>query len=307
MRVFLTGASGFIGAGIGRALIAAGHEVLGLARSECSADRLRAAGIKPLGGDLSDPQALAAGAASTDATIHAGFPRDAYDQLDQAIRIDTGAIQTLRNVLVGTSKRLVYTSGIGVVGDTEGKAVTEDEPLHTPPGLTWRRELELAALEFGGIAIRPAFVYGGGGGAILVTLIRDAVARGYACYAEPGTNAWPNVHVDDLGRGYVQALEKAPPASVFNLAADQSTPAAVFTAIGKLVGAPQRTRALPLAEASEMVPYIGWLQGDIRIDSTRARTQLGWRPAEPGIIHEIEHGSYRELLDTAKQPESPHP
>jgi nucleoside-diphosphate-sugar epimerase len=104
---------------------------------------------------------------------------------------------------------LVYTSGAGVIGHTGGRTVTEDEPLRTPPGMTWRRDLELAVLEAGGIVIQPSFVYGRAGGDILGALIRDTIARGYACYAEPGDNPMPAVHVDDLGRGYTLALQHA--------------------------------------------------------------------------------------------------
>ncbi len=250
MRVFLTGATGFIGSGIGRALLAAGHQVRGLARSPAAADVLRRAGIEPFPGDLSEAARLTAGAA-----------------------------------------------GAGVIGDTSGRAVSEDEPLHTPAGMAWRRELELDVLDAGGIVIRPSFVYGRASGDILRALIGDAIARGYACYAEPGDNALPVVHIDDLGQGYALALEHAAPGSVFNLAGGETTPAAMIKAIGRLVGTPERTRALPMAAASQLVPYIGWLQGSIRIDSTRARAALGWHPDGPDILDDIEHGSYRQLTE----------
>jgi nucleoside-diphosphate-sugar epimerase len=297
VRVFLTGATGFLGSGIGRALLAVGHQVRGLARSPAAADALRRAGIEPFPGDLSDAARLAAGAAEADAIIQAGFPRDAYEHLDRAISLDQAAVRAFRQAISGTPKRLIYTSGAGVVGDTGGRAVPEDEPLHTPAGMAWRRELELDVLDAGGIVIRPSFVYGRAGGDILRALIGDAIARGYACYAEPGDNALPVVHIDDLGQGYALALEHAAPGSVFNLAGGETTPAAMIKAIGRLVGTPERTRALPMAAASQLVPYIGWLQGSIRIDSTRARAALGWHPDGPDILDDIEHGSYRQLTE----------
>jgi len=223
MKVFLTGASGFIGAGVARGLLAAGHDVIALVRSPASADRLRRNGIEPFFGDLSAADRLHAGTTLADAVIHAGFPRQAYQHIDRAIVVDQGAVAAFVHALAGTSKRLIYTSGIGVVGDTDGASVTEDSPLHTPPALTWRRELEVTVIEAGGVVIRPAFVYGRAGGDILVTLIRDAAARGAAYYAAPGDNVWPNVHVDDLGRAYALALEHATAGRVFNLAGDEAT------------------------------------------------------------------------------------
>lgn len=294
MRVFLTGATGYLGSGIARALTAAGHQVLGLARSPSTADRLCVAGIQPLLGELSDARRLADGAARADAVIHAGFPRDAYEHLDEAIGVDTAAVQAFQEALNETGKPLVYTSGAGVIGDTAGEAVTEDQPLHTPPGMAWRRDLEVAVLGCGGIVLRPAFVYGHAGG-ILTALVQDASARGYACYGEPGDNPLPVVHVDDLGRGYLHALEHAAPGSVFNLASGESTPAAIITAIGRLIETPEKTRPLPMTEAIKLVPYLGWLQGSIRIDTSRARAELGWHPDQPGIVDDIEHGSYRKL------------
>jgi nucleoside-diphosphate-sugar epimerase len=300
VRVFLTGATGFVGSGIARALLADGYRVLGLARSPDSADRLRAAGIEPLPGELSDAGRLADGAARAEAVIHAGFHRDAYKHLGQAISVDTAAVRAFCMAIGGTGKPFVYTSDAGVIGDT-GEAVTEDQPLRTPPGLAWRRRLETAVLECGGIVIRPALVYGRAGG-ILAALVRDAIARGYACYGEPGNNTLATVHVDDLGRCYAQALVHAPARSVFNLAAGESTPAAVITAIGRLIGTPERTRPMPAAQAIKTVPYLGWLQGNIRIDSTRARAELGWRPSEREITDDIEHGSYRTLPGRYDQP-----
>jgi nucleoside-diphosphate-sugar epimerase len=296
MRVFLTGATGYIGPGIGRALLGAGHQVRGLARSAAAADALRMAGIEPFPGDLDDASRLAAGATGADAIIHAGFPRDARDHLDRAISLDQAAVRAFQQAIAGTRKRLIYTSGTSVVGDTGGRAATEDEPLDTPPGMTWRRDLELTVLEAGGTVIRPSLGYGRGGG-LLEALIRDASMRGYACYAEPGDNLLTAVHIDDLGQAYTLALQHATPGSVFNLAASETTPAAMIRAIGRLIGASDRTRSLPMAAACQLVPYLGWLQGSTRIDSTRARTVLGWRPQGPDILDDIEHGSYRQLIE----------
>jgi nucleoside-diphosphate-sugar epimerase len=296
MRVFLTGASGFLGSAIADHLLGAGHSVLGLARSAATADALRGRGIEPVPGDLADGESLRGGAAQAEAIVHCAFPRDAYERLEEAIDLDQRATHALVEAVRGTGKRLIYTSGAGVMGDTGGRPVTEEVPPRPSPRMLWRRELELAVLAAEGVVIRPAFAYGRAGGDLLRGLITDAMARGHACYAEPGTNPWPNVHLDDLAAAFAAALERAAPGRVFNIAGGESTPREAIEAIGRLIGAPEKTEALPIAAALEVVPYVGWLQGNLRIDSTRARIELLWRPRGSELTHDIEHGSYRELL-----------
>jgi nucleoside-diphosphate-sugar epimerase len=296
MRVFVTGASGYLGGAIADHLRGAGHAVLGLARSTATADALRRRDIEPVPGDLADGESLRRGAAQADGIVHCAFPRDAYERLEAAIDLDRSATHALVEAVRGTGKRLIYTSGAGVIGDTGGQPVTEDAPPRPSPRMLWRRELELAVLDADGVVIRPAFAYGRAGGDLLRALITDAIARGRACYAEPGTNPWPNVHVDDLAAAFAAALDRAAPGRVFNLAGGESTPREAIEAIGRLIGAPEKTAALPIAAALEVVPYVGWLQGHLRIDSTRARIELLWRPHGPELTHDIEHGSYRELI-----------
>jgi nucleoside-diphosphate-sugar epimerase len=297
MRVFLTGASGFIGGAIADHLLGAGHRVLGLARSTATADELRRRNIEPVPGELADGESLSRGAEQADGIVHCAFPRDAYQNLEAAIELDRAATHALVEAVRGTGKRLIYTSGAGVIGDTGRQPITEETPPRPSPRMLWRRELELAVLEAEGVVIRPAFVFGRGGGDILRALISDAMTRGHACYAEPGTNPWPNVHVDDLAEAFAGALQRAAPGRVFNIASGEATPREAIEAIGRLIGAPERTEALPITAALEVVPYIGWLQGNLRIDSTRARIELLWSPRGPGLTEDIEHGSYREIVD----------
>lgn len=292
MRVFLTGGTGFVGGGVARALLARGHEVAGLARSGPAADRLRAAGVEPVTGDLADPEALRRGAAGADAVVQAAFPRDAYEHLDGAITLDRRAVEALVHAVAGTPTRLCYTSGISVVGDSGGAVVDEDTPLRTPPGMQWRRDLELAVLAAGGIVLRPVFVHGRGEGDILRSLIRHAVETGASRYPAPGDNPWPTVHVDDLGRAFALAIESAPAGTALNVAAGETTPRQVAEAIGRLIGHPERTRAVPPDEA-DSIPYARWLGGATRVSAHRARTLLGWRPAGPDLLDDLEHGSYR--------------
>jgi nucleoside-diphosphate-sugar epimerase len=296
MRVFLTGGTGFVGGGIARALLARGHDVAGLARSGDAEERLRAAGVEPVSGDLADAEALRRGAAGADAVVQAAFPRDAYERLDEAIALDRRAVDALVHAVAGSSTRLCYTSGISVVGDAEGTVVDEDTPLRTPPRMQWRRDLELAVLDAGGIVLRPVFVHGRGEGDILRSLLRRAGERRESLYPAPGDKPWSTVHVDDLGTAFALALEGAPPATVLNVAAGETTVRKVAEAIGRLIGHPERTRALPPAEAAGVIPYAGWLGGGPRVSARRARTLLHWRPAGPDLLDDLEHGSYRRLV-----------
>lgn len=211
MRVFVTGATGFVGAAAARALRERGHAVVGLARCAASAEALVAAGVDPVPGALGDADALRSGVARADAVVHAAFPRHYLDDLDGAIAAERAATAALLAALDGTGKPFVYTSGLGVVGDTGDRTVDEDTPIEPPPHMAWRRELELDVLASGhGVVLRPPLVHGHGQGHVLEIMVRTALERGAAAYPAPGTNPWPNVHVDDLGRAFALAAEDAP-------------------------------------------------------------------------------------------------
>jgi nucleoside-diphosphate-sugar epimerase len=163
--------------------------------------------------------------------------------------------------------------------------------------MTWRRDLEMQVLDTGrGIVLRPAFVYGRGGGEILRTQIKAAMNRRRSLYPGDGGRCWPNVHVDDLGRAYALSAERAAPGTLLNIAGGEATLRSVSEAVGRLIGEPGATSSVPRAEAIGVLPYAGWLGATgTRIDSTRARRILGWKPTGPDIHWEIEFGSYRAL------------
>jgi nucleoside-diphosphate-sugar epimerase len=245
-------------------------------------------GVQPLLGDLADSAALRRGSAGADAVVMAAFPRDAYARLDAAVALDRAVVATLA---AGAGARLLYTSGISVVGVPAGGVIDDDTPPDPPPVMRWRRDLELAVLAAGGVVLRPVLVHGRGSGDILVALLRSAVERGEAAYPAPGDAPWPTVHVDDLGRAFALALERAPAASTFNVAAGQTTPREVVEAIARLAGVP--ARGVSAEEADEDVPYARWLGGPCRVEAGQARELLGWEPREPDLSTDIEHGSYR--------------
>ncbi|WP_162606238.1 NAD-dependent epimerase/dehydratase family protein [Jiangella asiatica] len=304
MHIFLTGGTGFVGAGIARALLARGHDVTALARSEASAGALRSTGVRPCHGSLDDVDAVRRHAERADAVVHAAFSRHYLDDVGSAVTTDRAATHAILDALRGSRKPFAYTSGLGVVGDTGDRIIDEDTPLQPPSHMRWRRALELSVLDGEhGIVIRPPLVYGRGGGHVLQIMIRTALRRGAASYPEPGTNAWPNVHVDDLGRAFAQALEEAPPSTVLNVVGGESTPKAVSEAIGRLVGRPEATFALPLDRARRELPIVDWLTVTQRIDARRVRALLGWRPAEAAIEDDIAVGSYRRFVRPV--PEAP--
>jgi nucleoside-diphosphate-sugar epimerase len=226
--------------------------------------------------------------------VHTAFLRDAYDHLDAAIDVEVRATQSLLNVAAEGDVPVVYTSGIGVIGGT-GEVAEDDEPA-TPAGMQWRRAIEQRVLVAGGVVVRPGFVYGHGGNEILRALIRAAAATGVAAYPGDGDNAWPNVHVDDLAALYVRALELGARSAVFHGVGAEADVHAVCESIARLVGGV--SASLPRDEARAVVPFADWVGGmSLHVGTARTREALTWFPAGPTIHDDIEHGSYRALLD----------
>ena len=149
LRAFVTGATGFIGSAVVRALQERGHHVTGLARSPASANRLLAVGAQAVSGDLEQADSFLPAASAADVIVHTGFPRDAFSRMADAVRTEQQVTGRLADAASRTGALLIYTSGIGVVGETGSRTVTEDDPVSTPPGMTWRRDLEMQVLGTG--------------------------------------------------------------------------------------------------------------------------------------------------------------
>jgi nucleoside-diphosphate-sugar epimerase len=296
LSMFVTGATGFVGAAVAQAGLAAGYRVVGVARSDEAAAQLAVTGVETCRGDLADPARLVDAVAAADIVAHCGFARDAHDRLDAAVRVEAAATRCLAAACARRSARLLYTSGAGVVGPTGPDPVGEDGPVCTPAVMQWRRDLEEVVVAAGGIVVRPAFVYGHAGGDVLRALLAAAIQRRASLYPAPGNHSWPNVHVDDLADLYLRAAA-GPAGAIYHAAAGETTPQAVAEAIGRMIGAPHRTLSLPPADAVGRVPYAGWLTGPgIRVDASKARHVLGWVPRGPDLLDDLEHGSYRQLL-----------
>jgi nucleoside-diphosphate-sugar epimerase len=289
MRVFLTGASGYIGGAVADALRSAGHEVIGLARSEGSAARLTAAGIQPVRGDFSEPSGWAAAARAADAVISLATTYDAT--------VDGPAVDAILDALAGSGKPFIYTSGMWSYGDTGGAVVDETSPVHPAPLVAWRQAVEDrvrqgATRGIRGIVIRPAMVYGRAGG-IPAGFTDSARRDGAARFVGTGENRWPLVHVDDLADLYVIALDQAA-AGTLLLAAHGPAQRVrdLAAAASRGAGAGGRTAGWPLEQARQKLgAYADALALDQQASGRRAE-ELGWRPHRPDAIEELERGSY---------------
>lgn len=293
MRVFLTGATGYIGGAVAEALRRAGHDVAGLARNDAGAGKLEASGVRALRGDLQHADALAAFARESDAVVHT-----AMSDSSDAPRADREAVARVLDALEGTNKAFIYTSGIWVVGDTGEGVADEETPLNPTPLVAWRPAVESLVLEASGrgvrsIVIRPAVVYGRGGG-LVASFVKSAREHGAARYVGTGENRWPLVHVDALADLYAKALEAAPPSTLLFAAHGESARVReIAEAASRSAGAQGKTESWPLDEARKTLgPYADALVLDQQISAARAARLLQWTPDVPTLFDDLATGSY---------------
>ena len=290
MRAFLTGATGYIGSAVADRLRAAGHRLTGLARSDAAVARLRSAGISPVCGDFSDPASVGAAARSADAVISMATTYDPG--------VDGPAIDAILDALTGSNKPFVYTSGIWSHGDTGGAVVDETSPPRPAALVAWRQGVEDRVREgarqgIRTVIIRPAIVYGRGGG-IPAGFVKSAREEGAARHIGTGENRWPLVHVDDLADLYLLALEHAPAGSVLlGVNGPSRSVRDIAAAASRAAGAGGRTVAWPLEQAREKLgAYADALVLDQQASGRRAKELLGWKPHRPDVLEDIERGSY---------------
>jgi nucleoside-diphosphate-sugar epimerase len=295
MRVFLTGATGYIGGAVADALRRAGHEVAGLARNDAGAGRLEAAGVRAVRGDLQHAGTLAAFAREADAVIHT-----AMSDSSDAPHADREAVVSMLGALEGTNRPFIYTSGIWVVGDTGESVADEETPLNPTSLVAWRPAVEQLVLDASSrgvrsVVIRPAVVYGRGGG-MVASFLKSAREHGAARYVGTGENRWPLVHVDDLADLYSKALEAAPPATLlFAAHGDSARVREIAVAASQRAGAAGKTESWPLDEARKTLgPYADALVLDQQISAARAQRLLQWTPTAPTIFEDLASGSYAD-------------
>lgn len=297
MRVFVTGATGYVGGAIVDALLAADHEVSGLTHSDEKAKGLEAWGVRPVVGGLDDPGSWRKAAAQADALVHAAFDYAAEDP----VTLDRLAIDTLLSAAgEGSGSRFVaYTSGVWVLGNTGDQEADESTvPDHPFELVAWRPAHERAVLEAGRsltpIVVRPGVLYGGYQSSLVARFFESAAAEGAATYIGEGRNRMALVHKDDVGRLYRMALERGATGVFHAVDGRPMTMADVARAASEAAGAGGETRSVPLEEArKELGPVADALCLDQVVAARRSAELLDWAPAYPSFRAGAE-AAYRE-------------
>jgi nucleoside-diphosphate-sugar epimerase len=295
MRVFVTGATGFIGSAIVQELIKAGYEVLGLARSEEAARALTAAGAAVHRGSLEDLDSLRSGAAATDAVIHTAFNHDFSKYADNC-EADRQAIEAMGSVLMGSDRPLVITSGIGIL--RVDHIVTEQDKPVSGQGAIPRIASEEAAGALVAKGVRaivmrlPPSVHGAGDHGFVPALIGIARNKGVSAYVGEGLNRWPAVHRFDAARAFRLAMEKGKAGAVFHAVADEGVPVQDIAAvIGLRLNLPVVSK--PMEEAAAHFGWLGhFLSLDVPASSLYTQQELGWKPSQPGLLADLDSEHY---------------
>ncbi|MEU6374476.1 SDR family oxidoreductase [Streptomyces sp. NPDC046909] len=291
MRVFVTGATGFVGSAVVRELIDAGHEVVGLARSDKGATALAAAGAEVRRGDIDDLAGLRAAAAAADGVAHLAFKHDDFTDLAGAGAADLRAVEALGEALEGSGKPLVVTSGLGFKPGTVG---TETDPAApgSHRGPSEAATLALADRGVRSVVLRLPIVHGPDDPGFVPRLIDIAREKGVSAVVEGGTNHWAAVHLHDAARLYRLALESAAPGTRVHAVDDEGIP------LRTIAATIARHLNLPLTEIPrpEALTHFGWLGPmaglDVRASSALTRERLGWKPEQAGLIADLEEGHY---------------
>lgn len=292
MRVFVTGATGFIGSPLVRELIDAGHQVLGLARSDAGAQSLSAAGAQVHRGDLEDLDSLSSGAAACDAVIHTAFRHD-WSRFVENCELDKRAINAIGAVLEGSSRPFIVTSGVAVA---QGRAATEDDPpLATSPSYPRASEATAVALLERGVrasVLRLPQVHNTLKQGLITPLIAVARQKGVSAYVGDGLNRWPAVHVLDCARLYRLALEKGTAGARYHAVAESGVPLKdIAAAIGHGLNLPLVSVAPD--QAQEHFGFLGFFVGrDAHTSSAKTREQLGWNPTGPTLLTDLANMDY---------------
>jgi nucleoside-diphosphate-sugar epimerase len=295
MRIFVTGAPGFIGSALIPELIQSGHHVLGLTRSEAGAERLRKTGVEVLHGNLEDLDSLREGAAKSDGVVHLAFNHD-FSQFQKNCDDDRKAIEAIGEVLLGSNRPFVVTSGTAIAANVDGKPSTEDGPTASwnPRGASEATVKELTARGVNTSVVRLPQVHDTRKQGLVPYLLGVAREKGVSAYIGGGSNRWPAAHVSDVARLYRLAIEKAEPGAIYHAVDEEGVPMkAIVEAHGRGLKVPVVSIKPEEAEA-----HFGWVARFARHDmpSSSALTQqkLNWKPTGPGMIADLDGMDYTQ-------------
>lgn len=293
MRVFVTGASGWVGSAVVPELINAGHHVVGLARSDDSADAISVGGAEVHRGSLEDLESLHEGAAKSDGVIHLAFIHD-FSQYEAANQADRHAIEAMGSALEGSDRPLVIASGVATTA--RGRLATENDPaapeFPRSPATTMTLALAEKGVRSSVVRLAPS-THGRGDTGFVPIVINIAREKGVAGYVGDGSNRWPAVHRSDAARVFRLALEAAPAGSVWHAVADEGVPTrTIAEVIGRHLDLP--VESIPREWAGEHFGWMGMFWGGIDAPTSNAltRERLGWEPAGPSLIEDLEQGHY---------------
>ena len=291
MRVFVTGSTGFIGSAVVKELIAAGHQVLGLCRSNDKASALAAAGAEVLHGSLEDLGSLKAGVARSDGVIHLAFNHD-FSKFAANCEHDRQIIKALGSALAGTNRPLIVTSGTGMANTVPGQPAREDGAVVTsdviPRAASEAAAASIAADGVNVSVVRLPQVHDPVKQGLITPMIAMDIQKGVSAYVGDGRNRWPAVHFLDAARLYRLALEKAEPGAKYHAVAEEGV---ALKDIAEVIG---RRLKLPVQSLTpeETPGHFGWLAmfmgRDLPASSELTRRKLGWQPRGPGLIADLE-------------------
>lgn len=297
MKVFLTGATGYVGAAVARRLKGRDYKLSALARNDDAVARLAAEGIEPVRGELRDFETLRDAAIDADGVAHLAFSHD-FDDYDEAVRLDREVVGALGDALAGTNKPLVATSSSAVLGDTRSLPADEDFPFSAASPRRLRGEAERDVMQLSSRGIRsivvrlPLFVYGRGGSTFVPFLIENARRNSAAVFPSPGDNMFSAVHVDDVADFYFLAFDIGTAKGIYNLAAENVSLRGLSESVARLLNL--KPRAVGSDEAREKYgKMFDFLSINNQLDASKANRELRWTPGSyHSIRDDIENGSY---------------